>query len=87
MMTEEHEYLFRKDAEAAAQDQRDNMGRNVEVEYTGTGFIVREIESAPEEYCFNCGGYLGDPDLLKCRAHSYMDPRTSTRELQASPLE
>ena len=46
MMKEEHEYLFRKDAEAAAQDQRDNMGRDVVVEYKGRGLVLRYSECA-----------------------------------------
>ena len=46
MTTEVHEYLFRKDAEAAAKDQFENMGREVLVEYNGRGFVLRYSECA-----------------------------------------
>ena len=38
-----HEYRLRKDAEAAARDQTDNMGRPTTVEYNGRGFVLRRL--------------------------------------------
>ena len=43
----EHEYSLRQEAELAAQDQRDNMGRECKVEYTGRGFVLRFQGEAP----------------------------------------